>query len=225
MSDPREDARARLRASLRPPAGLVAPHLYPEEIGAASPKPTPADLFSDDQEANIHRTTPATFLAVLRQFAGYQGVGLDPCSNPRSIVRAAVEWHGPLSSPCAKCAACTPHPREACTDSDGLQMSWEGYGLAYVNNPYTTAGHRAWGLKMNYEAAEGVEIICLTQAAPTTNWFQASEAKMVCWWKGRLAFDGLSAGAKFGSAVLYHGTRPDWFRSVFKAHGKVTPWG
>jgi hypothetical protein len=107
---------------------------------------------------------------------------------------------------------------------DGLQEGWGGHGLVYVNYPYLTADHRRWGLKMNFEASEGVEILCLTKAAPGTDWFQALTCARVGFWKGRLAFDGLDHGAKFDSAVLYYGPNVGAFESVFSAHGKVVIW-
>src|SRR5258708_4362388 len=64
--------------------------------------------------------TPPELLAKVRLLDPKWGIGLDPCSNEFSSVRAKTEW-------------CGAGPA---TD-DGLAQSWRGHGLVFMNPPHS----------------------------------------------------------------------------------------
>ena len=161
--------------------------------------------------------TPQKVVHLVRQVGP---IALDPCSNAGSLVNA---------------------DRAVCLPEDGLAVNWyestrwkAGYphdaapsskaalGIAYVNPPY---GRKmsAWIEKCIQEANRGTEIISLLPARPGSRWFQQvfHTAQAICFWAGRLRFEGAPASAPFDSALAYYGTRQDRFREVFGAHGTV----
>jgi len=130
-------------------------------------------------------------------------VGLDPCSNPQSIVGAAEEW-------------------SLETSQDGLAPNWGSYGPVYVNPPYGRGAIDQWAAKIALEGAFGVELIALLPARVDTSWFRAVwTARAVCFWSGRIKFLGAESGAPFPSALPYWGGHVDRFCEVFSAAGKV----
>lgn len=143
--------------------------------------------------------TPIEVLNRIRQF---DVIGLDPCSNEDSIVDALIEWSLP--------------------GQDGLACNWLFCGLVYVNPPY---GHQImeWVRKMVNEASCGAEIIALVPARTDAAWWQnfATQARAICFWRGRLRFLGADSSAPFPSAVLYWGDRVARFKEVFQSAGWV----
>ena len=139
--------------------------------------------------------TPANVIEKIRAFAP---IGLDPCSNVTSKVGAKVSWL-----------------------SGGLEVSWTDYGLVYVNPPYGRA-LKEWAFKIIDEAHKGAEIIALVPARTDTKWFQSlfTECSNVCFWKGRITFEGAPYPAPFPSALFYFGedTR---FERIFELLGIV----
>lgn len=130
-------------------------------------------------------------------------VGLDPCSNPQSIVGATTEW--------------SPENGE-----DGLAVSWQGLGPCYVNPPYARGVLNSWAAKMALEGAFGIELIGLVPARVDTQWFRPLWcADAICFWEGRIKFLGASTGAPFPSALPYFGPRVDAFYNAFSPVGKV----
>lgn len=147
--------------------------------------------------------TPESVLGLVREFAGAEGIGLDPCSCTGSIVNTRVEWRLERGE-------------------DGLERSWQGYGLVYANPPYGRA-LASWTIKIAQEAKLGVEIIALVPARTETNWFAKlwAVASAVCFWSGRIKFIGAPANAPFPSAVVYFGPRRFRFAAVFENAGRV----
>lgn len=141
--------------------------------------------------------TPPEVLDIIRKFAR---IGLDPCSNNRSKVKASAAWL-----------------------SGGLEVEWGGFGLVYVNPPYGRA-LGAWSEKIVAEAKKGTEMIVLVPSRTDTRWFQRLfyECDRICFWKGRITFEGAPAPAPFPSAVFYFGPRVDDFSEVFNDCGIVT---
>lgn len=150
--------------------------------------------------------TPYSVLELVREVGP---IVFDPCSNPASVVGAAVEW-------------------QRDRDGDSLARSWPvncpAIGLAFVNPPYgRTIGawlERCHGWRWS---APGREAIALVHARTDTRWFQehARSADALCFWKGRIRFGGGRAGAPFPSLFMYWGSRSEHFAEVFAPHGLV----
>lgn len=143
-----------------------------------------AMLSSDRQDWN----TPRPLLDALKPLGR---IGLDPCSNATSIVRARVKWT---------------------VDDDGLPRDWRRHGLVYVNSEYGDELPK-WIAKCDAESRRGVEIIGLFPARTDTQWFElARERALIGLWRGRLKFLGARDSAPFPSAVGYWGRRRSLFR-------------
>ena len=148
---------------------------------------------------------PAASSAHLVNHYGFDAIGLDPCSNDRSIVRAATEWR--LER-----------------DGDSLTRDWRGHGLTFVNPPYSRWLKR-WMAKCSMS---GAEIISLTPARTDTKaWHSfASTAEAVCFWRGRMWFLDATAPAPFPSALCYWPpadgpSRVERFEEIFSTVGLV----
>lgn len=153
-----------------------------------------------------HWNTPAAVLDRVRELAP---IALDPCSNPTSIVRAAVEY--------------SAHRGE-----DGLEESWRGRGLVFVNPPYGRNLLDLWCEKAAREfppgPLDGDELVMLLPSSTDTRWFHrhARRADVLCMWgPGRVRFVGAPGkfGPTFGSVLLYRGERPARFVEVFAPVG------
>lgn len=143
--------------------------------------------------------TPAEILDPLR--VAFGGIGLDPASNPTSIVAATTEWI--LER-----------------DGDSLTRSWAGHGLCFVNPPYNRALFD-WASKFAHEAKHDAEIVLLVPARTDTAWWRVAwAASSAClFWAGRVRFLGAPAGAPFPSALLYAGPRWATFLAAYEGRG------
>src|SRR6185503_18792450 len=83
--------------------------------------------------------TPSSLISAVYSFAGTDGIGLDPCSNPESVVHARVSW-------------------QLEKGDDGLTRSWTGHGLVFVNPPYGRRIGR-WTTKMRRSGAEVIGLL------------------------------------------------------------------
>tara|TARA_R100001244_G_scaffold36778_2_gene33623 strand:- start:902 stop:1393 length:492 start_codon:yes stop_codon:yes gene_type:complete len=128
-------------------------------------------------------------------------IGLDPCGNTQSLVDAERTIELP---------------------EDGLQTPWIGHGLVYVNPPYGRA-ISGWLQKCATEAALGAEIVLLMPSRTDTRWFHkwAVKADVLCFWKGRITFDGAPSPAPFPSVLAYWGPNIDLFDEVFDSFGQI----
>lgn len=134
-------------------------------------------------------------------------IALDPCTSLDNPVDAE-NWF--------TLAALNPEVK------DGLALSWQGFGLAYVNPPYSAMA--AWADKVAGEAGAGCEVVTLVAARPDSRWFYRlawDTARAVCFWKGRLRFVGAPSSAPFPSAIVFHGRRAAEFEVAFQDAGKV----
>lgn len=136
-------------------------------------------------------------------------VGLDPCGAPNSLIPALLEWRGPRDS-----------------DQDGLIRSWAGYGLVFVNPPYSESDE--WCAKIAEEAAAGVEITALIAARTAeARWHDhvLPLASALCFVRRRLKFLDANgkkqSSAPFPSVVVYYGQRPHEFAAAFAELGTV----
>lgn len=156
--------------------------------------------------SNEHWMTPESFLKLVYKVGT---VGLDPCSHQNSYVKSNASFVYP--------------------DKDGLEESWQGYGLVFVNPPY---GRKLikWIIKCVVEAARGAEIILLIPSRTDTRGWQKwllPTAKKICFVSGRLEFvDGRDPSAKknkatFPSAAIYFGPNPEKFETIFSSIGTV----
>lgn len=154
--------------------------------------------------------TPQKVIDLVRQVAP---IALDPCSNEGSLVEA---------------------DRTIALPEDGLDADWwacsrlgefgrASAGLVYVNPPYGS-GIGPWLAKCAHESRRGCEVIALVPARTDAKWFQCNVfacAQAICFWAGRLRFEGAPSSAPFPSALAYYGTRSRLFREVFAPHGTV----
>jgi site-specific DNA-methyltransferase (adenine-specific) len=140
--------------------------------------------------------TPSWILTLVEKVGP---IGLDPCSNMESGVRATERWE---------------------KSDDGLSREWGGHGLVYVNPPY---GREIgpWMVKCRDEGRRGVEIIALVPSRTDTRWFQdcALTADQILLYRGRLVFEGAPNAAPFPSAVLYWGRDVNRFCDAFAGMG------
>lgn len=136
-------------------------------------------------------------------------IGLDPCSNRWSIVPARVKL-------------------DIDEGRDGLSTAWKEIladgELVFCNPPYGRGQMPRWAEKIAAEAADGCEIIALVRGDWSTGWWHTlrESADAVCYWRGRLRFDGGSRGAgTFPSAVFYFGLYAYTFAAAFHGAGDV----
>jgi hypothetical protein len=187
----------------------------PKTNGKTKPKPA---AYSEALSENIHVCTPERELEIVRSFAS---IGLDPCGNATSTVKARVEWWGKQQG--------DPKSEHYC---DGLVASWrlevDTDEIAFMNCPY--GKHIvAWVAKANEEAERGVEIIGLLPGRFDTKWFRSMKPARICWYGRRIPFVDHSKPeqkdtAKFPSVFPYWGNRVERFEEIFGKHGVVTTW-
>lgn len=142
--------------------------------------------------------TPECVLELVRKLGP---IALDPCTWPGNPTGATEFFTA---------------------DEDGLGRSWETVppGLVFVNPPYGRAIVR-WINKCAAEAGEGAEIVALVPARPDTRWWKmvTYTASAVCFWRGRMVFQGAEHAAPFPSAIIYWGRNVERFRETFRHHG------
>ncbi len=157
--------------------------------------------------------TPEKYVQAVKEFFGGE-IDLDPCSNQYSIVRARVEYTLPRH--------------------DGLRDSWN-FRRIYVNPPYGLDRRRGTGIKnWLYRCAQahknfGSELLALVPVATNTgHWkkYVFGKASAICFlYDTRLKFlvNGQNGGkgAPMSCAMIYWGTNPARFRSVFEEFGAV----
>lgn len=162
--------------------------------------------------------TPQKFLDVLYQF---DSVGLDPCSNEHSIVKAREHWTEYTQTFEDKTI-------ENKLPEETFIWPWGGRGLVYCNPPYGKESD-VFFEKMAKEGALGTEIIALVPGrTDVKRWHEkgATTADAECKWKGRISFidpitHEVKPGTKFPSIVLYWGLRIRRFKQVFEKYGDV----
>lgn len=136
------------------------------------------------------------------RFFGDGVIGLDPCTDETNPV-GAVKYFD--------------------VNSDGLAQSWNGYGLVYVNKPYSQL--RAWLAKCDRESQCGAEIIALVPSRTDTRAFhQLKHPSRAAFWRGRLTFGGAPNCAPFASTLFYWGPQGRKFTQTFKTLAKVVTW-
>lgn len=152
--------------------------------------------------------TPAEVLDPLQEFLP---ITLDPCSNPTSIVPAAVKIALP---------------------DDGLYVPWHQYGHTYFNPPY--ADQPFWLFKAAVERIlfGALTITAIVPASTETTAFREygfGTANAIAFWKRRIRFLAADGSGKSGnslpSALVYWGDEADRFAEHFKRDATViTGW-
>lgn len=153
-------------------------------------------MFSSESE---DWNTPEWLVNIIRAYSCV-GIGLDPCSNANSFVRAKTEWI-----------------------EGALERTWRGYGFVFCNPPYGRglskwADHIARDWK---ESNDKDQLLLLIPARTDTNWWHdcISSAAAVVFFKGRLKFGAAVNSAPFPSALIYFGTTPRNFIEMFGPFG------
>ncbi len=157
--------------------------------------PAPLTLASDEYR------TPEWFLDLVRRFNNGDQIGLDPCTTRPNPVGARAFY----------------------TKADnGLVLPWHGWGLVFVNCPYSSPNLQLWVTKAAREAVtRKVEVILLVPATPATSWWQdrIARADRICLPRKRIAFvrpsGRVAPSPRHDSAVVYWGPRGDDFELVF----------
>lgn len=161
--------------------------------------------------------TPAI---VFEALAPLGPIALDPCGSDAANVPAAVIWVRELSDGLAESWRLDDDGRgRALGLRSGLRAAESG--LIYVNCPYGPAV-KHWMAKCAAEHFEhNLEVVALVAARTDTRWFQSalSTAAAVCFWRGRLTFEGAPSTAPFPSALLYWGNRPSVFTRCLAPFG------
>ena len=168
---------------------------------------------SNTESQSVHWCTPQKYVdAVRKTFGG--SIGLDPCSNKWSIVKAENEWLLP--------------------DKDGLAEKWN-FSTIYVNPPYGSDKERQTSIKhwlgkcASAFESHNSEVIALVPVAVNTGHWKKhvwGEATGVCFlYDTRLKFlengkDG-GKGAPMACAMIYWGREYDIFFNVFIKFGAV----
>lgn len=169
---------------------------------------------------NDHWGTPRTVWEPLVKCFGTPG--LDPFWNPYSEVPAKVRWTN--WNRCARggwlCPAGAIHTDvvEGSDDSgveagvDSFSRCWDGYGLVYVNGPFSAAA-----LYLGRCAEEGDEVVFLFKANMNARYVHkfVRPADRLAFFEKRLTYVGAKYSATFHTGLGYWGTRPELFREAY----------
>jgi DNA N-6-adenine-methyltransferase (Dam) len=169
--------------------------------------------------------TPPELLAKVRLLDPKCGIGLDPCSNQRSLVDARRVFCGTGSA-----------------SDDGLAQPWRGHGLVFMNPPHSMSPNNIepWMLKAHNEfrplnLAWGArrfdgyhdQFVGLIPAKTDTAWFHdyVTTFQVRVFLRGRPRFwlNGapMPGPGKFASMLIYAGKQPELFKSIFGEMGWV----
>lgn len=166
-------------------------------------------------------------------------IGLDPCSHPGSIVPAATRFYLPEYAPPGM-----PHgtpvampatgstPAHVAVVGDGLVLPWgPGFGLVYVNPPYSRLSSEPWLLRAlphgedvrklagkgerrrdaaSYAAPD--EIVWLLPVRTAGSWWQTdlvAAANMITFLDFRVQHVGEADPSPFHQALAYRGSRAE----------------
>jgi hypothetical protein len=171
---------------------------------------------------DVEWSTPLPVRAALDHFGP---IGLDPCSNAHTQVRARTR---------ILLGHVNRTPQGSYIVGDGTAIDWApfcaAHGYAFVNPPYGKLLRQRWAPKIAAEAAAGVEIIALVPARVDTEWWRtiSGGAAAVGFVRGRLCFElpdhTEGEPAFFPSAIVYHGARAGDFMNAFAGIADCFPW-
>lgn len=130
-------------------------------------------------------------------------IELDPCSNSHE-----KPW--------------VPAKRHYTKDDDGLFQGWVAESV-YVNPPYSNL--LPWAEKLNQELTHSKleEALVLVPAYTDTQWWDVlcKPGPMLCFFHGRLTFEGNRSAARFPSAMFYFGQDSELFYQEFASLGRI----
>lgn len=159
--------------------------------------------------------TPPWFLERVRRLGP---IGLDPCSNPTSMVQAKTSYD---------------------IETNGLVQSWRGHGLVFMNPPHSLSpmNIEPWIVKLRAEFVEAERphrwdtprdaFVGLVPAKCGPEWFHSiiRDCTARCFLKGRIRFwqhrQETGGAGKFDSLVLYIGPAYGHFHTAFEDLGWV----
>lgn len=140
--------------------------------------------------------TPAAVVEVVR-LALRGRIDLDPCAGRRGHGEANIR-------------------RPSC----GLEEPWAG--RVFVNPPFDELDRWAAKCRREHEG-RGAEVILLLPARTDTAYWheEIASATAVCFWRGRMRFEGAKSSAPFPTALAYWGAWPWEFHAAFASKGRV----
>lgn len=157
--------------------------------------------------------TPPWILDMVRHLAPIKGIGLDPCSNASSMVRATKTYT---------------------IETNGLAHMWRGNGLVFMNPPHSTSPNNIepWMTKFRKEFIDlapvskaSDQFVGLVPSKTGPEWFQETipHVDARCFLKGRIKFwqGGVEQAGpgKFDSLLFYAGRHAEAFYEIFKDIG------
>jgi len=145
-------------------------------------------------------------------------IGLDPCSNPNSLVRAEH-------------SICLPEGTDETQMVGGLAVPWHKYRTFFCNPPFGDGIVNLWVLKAIEEAMLGAEGILLLPAYVSAYFFADiwNAAQVICFWglpgvtNSRVKFGGAKDSATFPIMLVYFGPRVALAADVLSRVGQIVP--
>ncbi len=148
-------------------------------------------------QSNDKVFTPEYILSTIERVLG--PIGLDPCSNPKSIVRSTTAIMLPEYYP-----AVAPFAQRT-VFADGLQVRWSGHGLVWCNFPYSDPLFKLFLAKATQD---GDEIAALVPVRTGNRyWTKTAALADVEVWLPRVKHHGQKTHAPFNQWLLYFGGR------------------
>lgn len=163
--------------------------------------------------------TPREILAPITDTLG--PIGLDPCSNPSSIVSAKVSILLPEYRP-ADAPEVLFLGGDTVVFADALEVSWGGMGLTFWNPPYSKLSKQPWCLKA-LEADESVGFLPVRTAG---KWGQHEGTRhdLVTFLNFRVRHIGERDPSPFHQCLTYSGPRRElWYKRAVKLGWTVKP--
>jgi hypothetical protein len=166
-----------------------------------------ASLYEGGREREQVIYTPAVIRDVIH-WLWPEGLALDPCSGPESILEPA--------------RACGPHVPDPATQ-DGLGVPWTT--RTYVNPPYKHL--KAWLAKTVAEAKSGVsEILVLAPVRTHRPWFRVAWLHSDCVIAlNSLKFRGYDQAFPAPLCLMYWGSRASRLELLTSQLGERVHWG
>lgn len=170
-------------------------------------------LNENDFDVNDHYGTPERVWGPIIEYFGE--IGLDPFWNPYSKVPSKCKWTN-WGMPASWRSQFNQD------NSDSFLRPWNGYGLVYVNGPFSRTAEY-----LRKCAKDGDEVIFLVKANVNARYWHkyVRPADLLLDFNGRLMFDRVDLPpeqAPFHCQLGYWGTRVDLFAKAFEKQGRLS---